>query len=161
MPKRKRIVINTGPVLALVAAWGELETLRELYDQVIVPYEVSQEILTGGPAEFGVKEFEKANWLIKRKTPTNISTYLSNSLDIGEASVIQVALDENIQNVCIDETAGRRIARLHNLKLTGSIGILVRAKNEGFSFSMRDAIQKMKQNGVWLSDEVVEFALSE
>jgi predicted nucleic acid-binding protein len=161
MPKRKRIVINTGPVLALVAAWGELDILRELYAQVIVPYEVSQEIFAGGPAEFGVKEFEQANWLIKRKTPTNISTYLSNSLDIGEASVIQIAIDENIQRVCIDETTGRRIARLHNLKLTGSVGILVRAKNEGFSFSMIEAIQKMKQNGVWLSDEVVEFALSE
>ncbi|MGD2088903.1 MAG: DUF3368 domain-containing protein [Candidatus Aminicenantes bacterium] len=56
---------------------------------------------------------------------------------------------------------GRRIARLHNLKLTGSVGILVRAKNEGFSFSMREAIQKMKQQGVWLSDEVVAFALSD
>ena len=161
MPKNKKIVINTGPIIALVAAWGKLDILRKLYAQVIVPYEVSQEILAGGPTEFGVKEFEEANWLIKRKTPANISTYLSNSLDIGEASVIQTAIDENIQSVCIDETTGRRIARLHNLKLTGSVGILVRAKNEGFSFSMREAIQKMKQNGVWLSDVVVEFALSE
>ena len=75
--------------------------------------------------------------------------------------MIQIALNENIQNVCIDETFGRRIARLHNLKVTGSVGILVKAKNKGISFSMRDAIQKMKENGVWLSDEVIEFALNQ
>jgi predicted nucleic acid-binding protein len=161
MPENKKIIINTGPILALVAALDGLDILRELYSQVMVSYEVFQEIMAGGSTGFGVKEFEQANWIIKRKNPSNISTYLSNSLDIGEASVIQIALDENIQNVCIDETVGRRIARLHNLKVTGSVGVLVRAKNEGFSISMRDAIQKMKQNGVWLSDEVIEFALNQ
>ena len=62
-------------------------------------------------------------------------------------------------NVCIDEDVGRRIARLNNLKVTGSVGVLIRAKKEGFSFSMIEAIQKMKQQGVWLSDNVIEFAL--
>ena len=44
MPEKK-IVINTGPTIALVAAWGDLEILKELYKQVIVSHEVSQEIL--------------------------------------------------------------------------------------------------------------------
>ena len=37
--------------------------------------------------------------------------------------------------------------------------LLIRAKKEGLSFSMIEAIQKMKQQGVWLSDNVIEFAL--
>jgi predicted nucleic acid-binding protein len=47
------------------------------------------------------------------------------------------------------------------LKVTGSVGVLIRAKNEGFSFSMREAIQKMKQQGIWLSDKVIDFALGQ
>jgi predicted nucleic acid-binding protein len=35
---------------------------------------------------------------------------LLNSLDAGEASVIQLALNERIRTVCIDESAGRRLA---------------------------------------------------
>ena len=51
---------------------------------------------------------------------------------MGEAAVIQLALEENIQTVCIDEAVGRRIARLNNLSLTGLIGILLRAKISGY-----------------------------
>jgi predicted nucleic acid-binding protein len=117
--------------------------------------------LTGGPNGFAVKEFQQAKWLEIRNKPLDILPHLFNSLDLGEASVIQLELNEDIVNVCIDEDVGRRIARLNNLKVTGSVGVLIRAKNEGFSFSMREAIQKMKQQGVWLSDSVIEFALNQ
>jgi predicted nucleic acid-binding protein len=106
-----------------------------------------------------VAEFKSANFLNKLDTPLIISPFLKNSLDIGEASVIQLALDKNIQTVCIDETVGRRIARLNNLSLTGSIGILIRANKEGYLFSMRDAIKNMQTRGIWLSDSVIQFAL--
>jgi predicted nucleic acid-binding protein len=75
MPERKDLVINTGPLLALIAAIGDLSLLEQLYNHVLVPFEVCQEIEAGGASGFGV----------------------------GEASVIQIALKENIHTVCIDE----------------------------------------------------------
>jgi predicted nucleic acid-binding protein len=87
--------------------------------------------------------------------------HLLNTLDKGEASVIQLALDNNIHTVVIDETAGRRVARLSGLAVTGSIGILLRAKNEGHPFSMREAIDRMQAHGIWLSDRVTAFALTQ
>jgi predicted nucleic acid-binding protein len=90
----------------------------------------------------------------------NTSPFLLNSLDLGEAAVIQLALDENIQTVCIDEAVGRRIARLNNLQLTGSIGILLRAKSSGYPLRMQQAIQRMQQRGIRLSSKVIAFALS-
>jgi len=106
----------------------------------LVPFEVCQEIMAGGSSGFTVAEFEAATWLHKQQTSLTISPLLLNSLDRGEAAVIQLAMNENIQTVCIDEVAGRRIARLSGLSLTGSIGILLRAKREGFFFSMQQAI---------------------
>jgi predicted nucleic acid-binding protein len=73
---------------------------------------------------------------LKWQTPLNISPLLLNSLDLGEAAVIQLAINENIQTVCIDEAAGRRVARLSGLSLTGTIGILLRAKKEGYPISV-------------------------
>ncbi len=103
MPEKNEIVINTGPLISIVAATGDL--------------------------------------------------------DIGEASVIQLALNKNIQTVCIDEKVGRRVARLYNLSLTGSIGILIKAKNYGYLSSMKNAISEMKNKGIYLSDNIIEFAL--
>ena len=78
---------------------------------------------------------------------------------MGEAAVIQLALEENIQTVCIDEAVGRRIARLNNLSLTGSIGILLRPKSSGYPLQMQRAIQRMQQRGIRLSSQVIAFAL--
>ncbi len=45
--------------------------------------------------------------------------------------------------------------------VTGSIGILLRAKSEGRPFSMRQAIDRMQARGIWLSDRVIAFALAQ
>ena len=154
-------MINTTPLIAIVAALGNLTLLQSLYTQVLVPFEVRQDFLAGGSSRFAVTEFETANWLQKQQTPLNISPLLLNSLDRGEAAVIQLAINENVPIVCIDEVAGRRVARLSGLSLTGSIGILLRAKREGYPFSMQQAISQMLNRGIRLSPTVINFALEQ
>ncbi len=161
MPSPDRIVINTSPLIALTAATGNLEILKVLYSEVLVPWEVSQEILVNGNRRFAAEEFQAAYWLNKINQPQHISPLLLNSLDRGEAAVIQLAQNQNIDTVCIDEAVGRRIARLSNLKLTGSIGILIRAKREGHLISMKDAIDRMQTQRIRLSDTVIQIALQE
>lgn len=160
MPETQEIVINTGPMIAIVAALGGLDVLK-IYGRVCVPLEVCGEITTGESRRFAALEFEAAYWLEKWKQPLSLSAMLLNSLDVGEASVIQLALNERIQTVCIDESAGRRMARLNGLLVTGSVGILLRARREGHPFSMREALQRMKSRGIWLSQSVEDFALRE
>ncbi|BFM38195.1 DUF3368 domain-containing protein [Synechocystis sp. LKSZ1] len=116
MPKPTQIVINTSPLLALIAGLGDLAILGELYETVFVTYEVGQEILTGGKLGFGIAEFEQAKSLQRLDKPLQIMPFLLNSLDLGEASVIQLSLNLGIATVCIDEAIGRRIARLNSLK---------------------------------------------
>lgn len=99
MPKTDTFVINTGPVLAIIAGLGDLNVLKSLYKRVLVPYEVCEEIMAGGPTGFGVCEFNDADFLIKLDKPTIIQPYLQNSLDLGEGSVIQTAHDKKIQTV--------------------------------------------------------------
>ncbi|MEH2129832.1 MAG: DUF3368 domain-containing protein [Nostoc sp.] len=156
------IVINTAPLISIIAAIGDLRILQSLYTQVLVPFEVCQEILAGGASGFAVSEFEDADWLQKSQVPlTNISPFLLNSLDLGEASVIQLALNENIQTVCIDEAAGRRVARLSGLSVTGTIGILLRAHREGYPIDIKQAIDRMIVRGIRLSETIINFALQQ
>lgn len=161
MPDTKSLVINTGPLLALTAGYGDLSLLEKLYQRVLVPFEVCQEIESGGATAFGVKTFKQADFLLKQSSPLYIVQFLKNSLDLGEASVIQLALNENIPRVCIDEAVGRRVARLNDLYLTGSIGVLIRAKKTGLDFSMQEAIDRMHSKGIYLSQQVVHFALQQ
>jgi len=38
MPETESIVINTGPLLALIAGYGDLSFLKKIYKRVLVPF---------------------------------------------------------------------------------------------------------------------------
>lgn len=59
------------------------------------------------------------------------------------------------------KAVGRRAARLSGLELTGSVGILLRAKREGYIGTIRKPLERMRNHGIWLSDRVVTFALQQ
>jgi predicted nucleic acid-binding protein len=158
MPGPRDLVINTGPLLALTAA-GRLDVLNKLFRRVVVPAEVCREIAAGGRTQFAREEFASATWLDRRSTPTSLPPFLRTALDPGEAAVIAVALAENTGTVCIDETMGRRYARLHGLAVTGSLGILIQGKQQGLPVNVRAAVAQMRQRGIWLSPALAAEAL--
>ena len=82
-----------------------------------------------------------------------------HSLDIGEAVVIQSAFDFSINKVCIDEALGRRVARLHGLKVTGSLGVILKAIRNGYEIDLNLCIDKMRCQGVWISKRTADKAL--
>ncbi len=160
MPDAPReLVINTTPIIALAVATGGLDVLRTCYDRVIVPSEVEQEILATGSQAPGVAAFMTSNWLECLTAPQTVPSFLQNSLDKGEAAVIQAALDHDVGLVCIDEKMGRRIARLHGLSVTGSAGILVKAKQLGFPLNITQILTRLQRHGIWLGNDVKEFLL--
>lgn len=162
MPERNQtLVTNTTPLIALTAATGGLDVLRFLYARVVVPLEVAAEIKAGGKQAFGVSVFQQAEWLDVQDRAVELQPFLRNSLDLGEAAAIQTAMNLSLPLVCIDETAGRRIARLCALNVTGSVGVLLKAQRLGYTLSIPDALQRMRNHGIWLSAQVVQFALAQ
>jgi predicted nucleic acid-binding protein len=153
------IIVNTTPLIALSAA-GCIEALPLLYERVFVPREVAEEIRAGGAQALGVRELLETPKLEVQVEHSAIPAYLANALDRGEAAVIATALAKGIRLVCIDETVGRRAARLAGLEITGSIGILIKAKRQGFPVVVRDAIRRMRERGIWLSETVIHVALA-
>ncbi len=115
-----------------------------MYESIVVPLEVVEEIRAGGPIAPGTQELFGIPNLALQTGYAEIPAYLANALDRGEAAVIATALSKGIPLVCIDETVGRRVARLAGLNLTGSIGILIKAKRQGFPLDMHAAIQRMR-----------------
>ena len=110
---------------------------------------------------FGAPEFASTDGIERRTEPVVIGSLLSQLLDRGEASVVQLAISEGIETVCIDEHLGRRVARLNGLRVTGSLGVLIRAKRDGHALCISDAVSHMREAGVFLSDRVIEAALRE
>jgi predicted nucleic acid-binding protein len=89
-----------------------------------------------------------------------MAAWLTAALDAGEASVIALAQEQKVPLVCIDELAGRRVARLNGLQVTGSLGILLKLKAQNQIPAIAPCIARMRAQGIWLSAELRTQALA-
>lgn len=148
----KRIVINTGPLIALMRM-DALQIPAELDLEFVAPDEVSRELEAGiGAGHAPVRP----QWLAFQPLKIPLPPMVTSVLDTGEAAVIQLALDEGIGQVCIDEVKGRRMALAVGLKVTGALGLLGKAKRDGIVSRVRPFVEHALQAGIHYHPELVQ-----
>ena len=145
----RNVVSNTTPLISLLKI-GRLHLLESLYSTVIVPTAVWQEIEQGRDRPYYTDLLTLP--FISIQSVSNIASveYLTDR-DRGEAEVIVLAREINADLVIIDEEAGRSYARHFNLTLTGTLGILLRAKQDGLIPEVKPLLEKLLASGVWIS----------
>ncbi len=152
------VVIDTGPLIAL-SACRQLDLLPLLHGRVIVPLDVIDELQRGQAP--GHVEVIQPEWLEINTLVQPISPLLLAHLDIGEAAVIALALEMGIIRVLMDERRGRLVARTMGISVSGSLGVLLKAKHNGHLTAIRPCIESMIRKGVWISARLADFALRE
>ncbi|MBU0498736.1 MAG: DUF3368 domain-containing protein [Gammaproteobacteria bacterium] len=70
------------------------------------------------------------------------------SLDRGERDTLDMALKLGAKRVIIDERIGRDMAELIGLSVVGTLGVLLKAKEQGLIPSFHEAVILMQANGV-------------
>ena len=145
------LVINTGPLVALGRV-NALDIVGQLPFRFITPTQVADEIAEGTRRGHPVT---LPAWV--EVTPLNapLSRLGSSTLDEGEAAVIQLAVERGVARVCIDEWRGRRAAAAVGLKVTGSLGLLGRAKQIGLVDSIRPWIAKLEAAGIHYHPDLI------
>lgn len=150
-----KIVINTGPLIAF-GKMKALELLEELPYQFILPVQVQSEILAGSHKG---KTVSIPPWIRVVPLRSPLSQLSLASLDAGEAAVIELALQDNISDVCIDEIKGRRAAVASGLTVIGSLGLLGKARTLNIISSIRPLIIRAQTSGVYYDSNLVESFL--
>lgn len=125
-------VVSDSSVLIGLAAIRQFDLLSLLYREVVIPDTVWREV-TGADLTFpGVRETKAARaagW-IEVATASNraLVTQLESTLDRGEAEAIALAVERAAVLLLLDESDGRRMARTMGVAVTGTLGVLLRAK---------------------------------
>ena len=152
------IIINATPIIAL-ALLDQLALLQPLYGTVLIPPAVQAEVLAGGARLIGVTELQHASWIKLTALQDPRRADLLSDLDRGEAEVIALAQELNANLVIIDERLARRHAKRLGLTLTGTLGVLLKAKQNKLIPAIEPLIQTLLQNGIRLGDDVIAEAL--
>jgi uncharacterized protein len=156
------VVSNTSPISNLVIV-GEIALLQRIYPQIIIPIGVYTELNRLPTLQPTITSLVNVGWL-KIQSPNNIQLLytLNQTLDPGEAEAIALAVELSASRLLIDERLGRNVATNYGLKVTGILGILINAKQQGLIPVLRPIVDRLiQQAGFRVSQALYERTLLE
>lgn len=121
------IVADSSPLIAL-AIIQQLDLLPQLYQQVLIPPAVWEEVTIKGVGLPGAQAVSQVTWLTIQPPEPGILEPLLILVDRGEAEAIALAQAIPNSTVLLDDAQARRVAERLTLRRIGTLGILRRAK---------------------------------
>jgi len=152
-------VINASPLIFL-GKLERLQLLNQLFETVYIPVAVLDEVSTKTNT---IKQLGINNLIFEKLIVTNriAVTGLLGRLHIGEVETIVGAVEHNIKAVVLDDNAARNKAKQFGLNVTGTLGVLLKARKMGLIENLEQDILKLINAGIHVSDEIIKRILVE
>jgi predicted nucleic acid-binding protein len=148
---RETIISDTSSLLAFHEI-GEMAILQKMYTNVTTTPTVRREF-----------EYPLPTWIIVREPLEEYVRCVQErfKLDSGEVTAIALALSLPESTLIIDEAAGRRAARELGIQMTGTLGILLKAKKRGVIPAVRPLIRKLQAINFRMNETLIAAILTE
>lgn len=148
------LIADASPLIGLARA-SSLHLLRDLYHNVVIPQVVFNELETSSnkPGAVILAKAIESDWLSVQPITGELPTTLLKTVDRGEAEAIHLACCRNAENpiLLIDERKGRIVAKNHGVKIIGTGGILLQAKQHGYISAIAPVLEELSSAGYRLS----------
>ena len=143
-------ISNASPLIQL-AKIGRLSLLAQLHNRVLIPNAVHREVVLDGGGRSGAEAVARAEadgWLVPAAVSKDrVLDLLREQLDDGEAEAIRLALEQPSAVVLPDDMAARAVATRMGLRVTGTLGLLLRAKRLGHISLLQPLVEQLRADG--------------
>lgn len=137
------IVISDSSALISLLGVEKLDILGKLFETVMIPEAVYNEVFNKKVSNLDLK---KTKFLqIEKVTDRKMVKLLKMQLGYGESEVIALALEKGIDRVIIDDKQARKVADKLGLKVIGTLGILILAKEKQVIKEVRPLVLSMME----------------
>ena len=143
------VTVSNSSCLIALELIGRLDLLRALYGTVVVPTAVAYECGSRLP-----------QW-VQVQTVQNQGMVRSLRLELGsgESEAIVLAGEVAASRLILDDKKARRIALQLGLPITGTLAVLLRAKQQGLLASVRDVLDNLAAARFRISDPLIQDTL--
>lgn len=145
----QKIIVSDTSCLILLDKIDQLNILHALFGEVIITSEVKKEFDKELPDFFKVQNPRDINY----------EKILQSFLDKGEASIIALALELGDCLVIMDELKGRREAKNLGIKITGTLGVLLLAKERNLIKELKPVLAQVEQTNFRINKSLIKRAL--
>lgn len=143
------IILPDTSCLIFLDKIEEIEVLQKLYSRTIVTREIVEEHIS--PLKTWIE--------IQTAKEKRYQKVLEQTVDKGEASIMVLALEMENCIVSIDDLKARKVAKRMGLRVTGTLGIIQKAKKAGYIESMRETMEKLKRVDFRISERIEQELL--
>lgn len=147
-----KVYSNTTPFIALCSV-DLLHLMPALFSQINVATSVAQECLEGG--KIVVPDLTSLPWIQVQDVPSSQQLPALFELDRGERDTLLLAAQQPGALVLMDEKLGRNMAEYMGLVVTGTLGILSKAKSLGLIPSFVQTATGMRAQGIYFNEGLV------
>ena len=154
----ERWILNASPMIVLARA-GREDLLSALAEQVVVPHAVASEIKAGPTRDRARQALAAGRFAVVEATPPS-PEILAWDLGSGETAVISLALAGEGWTAVLDDAAARRCARSFSVRVRGTLGIVILAKQCELITSAAEVLFSLQTAGFHLDDTTVSEALA-
>ena len=143
-------ICDTSPLQHLHRA-GVLDVLSSLYERIVIPESVAEELNEGREAGLELPDISQLEWIEVRaiKNPDMVS--ISTGLGPAEREALGMAMEIPGSRLIMDDTLGRRHARLLRQPVTGTIGVLLKAKRKQLVRKVEPVLDRLDARGFKLT----------
>ena len=152
------VICNTSPFQYLHQI-GQLHILPALAGKIIVPSAVVEELAVGRVAGVDLPDLAQLDWVMVQSPAGQSALPLIPDLGAGESEVLMLALETPGATVILDDMLARRVAESLNLRLTGTLGLLLDAKQAGLISQVRPLLDQLQTLRFRLSPVTYQAAL--
>jgi len=157
-------VVSNASVLIGMSSIEKLSVVRERFPQgILIPEAVRREVVDEGEGRPGAREIYESDWIrVEKVADERIVDLLLTELDNGEAEAIALAREVSASIILLDERDARRAAKRMNLKVLGTVGLLIWAKKAGKIESLKEQLDALRGHGKFrFGQAIYESALRE
>jgi len=145
----KQVIISDTSCLILLDKIDELHLLNKIYGELWTTQEVAQEFLKPLP-----------KWIIiKAVLDEKYQKLLETQIDLGEASAIALAVETENSLLLLDDLKARKLAKSLDLKITGTLGVINKAKELDLIPKIKPLIDKLLQTDFRISENLINELL--
>jgi predicted nucleic acid-binding protein len=124
------VICDTSPFQYLYQL-DLLHVLFALAKQVIVPPAVVEELAAGRALGVRLPDPTLLDWVMVRRPTSEPALPLVTDMGPGETQVLMLALESRDAIVVLDDALARQAAEALDIRLTGTLGLLLDAKRAG------------------------------
>lgn len=156
-----RVIVNSTPLIILCSI-GKLNILKQLYTEINIPQAVFREVTEKPDSACQILK-ESLDWIHIEKIQSEVDKKMYKAkLHDGEVEVMILAQQEiKADLVIIDDNATKKTAKYLGLPITGTMGVLLKAKREGYITEIASIIEEMRRKGFYISDNLVNMVLEQ